>query len=487
MNWLDMSGTKKTILITFKYSTQMPIYIMKLSDFDYNLPKELIAQKPADKRDESRLMVVRKGKKGKIDINNNNDGWESDNDCNNCDNKIIIEHKHFYDIVDYLKEGDVLVVNDTKVLPFKFHGRKETGGKAEMILGNKIVDGKYYKKDKNRYECRIKTTKARIGTVLIFEDKTNYNKSNYGSNNNVDCDNNYNKDNDDDNKYQKEKLHHETGWSMPRPNKDNKIKSCLKIKATVVDKINDKYIIEFDEDYSVEELSEIGEMPLPPYIKDFKGDVSRYQTVYSKYYQRENDGYQCEDKDANKNKKNHIENSGSIAAPTAGLHFTDELLEKLRNKGVKIVKICLHVSFGTFIPVRNEDITKHKMEAEYYIVDENSANIINSRKFIDKKGKEKTGRLFVVGTTALKTLETVADEKGIIHAKEGWSNLFIYPSYKFKVKADGFITNFHLPTSTLIMLVSAFFGREEILDAYNIAVKEKYRFFSFGDAMMLMR
>ena len=442
----------------------MLIHTMKRSDFDYNLPKELIAQKPAEVRHDSHLMIVKKDGKGRN----------------------IIEHKHFYDIIDYLKEGDVLVVNNTKVLPFKFLGRKETGGKAEMILGNRIVDDEdykgeinykkdykeNYKKGKNRYECRIKTTKARIGTKLIFGDNTKK----------------------EDKKYQKEKLSHETCWSMSGDNKEKEIKSCfqshIRIKATIVDKIEDKYIIEFDRDYSVEELSMIGEIPLPPYIKDYKGDVSKYQTVYSRYYERRNN--------ENEDRKNNVEKTGSIAAPTAGLHFTDELLDKIRKKGVKIAEVCLHVSFGTFIPVRYDDIIKHKMEAEYYIVDEKSANIINSRKFTDKNGKfidtngiEKTGRLFVVGTTALKTLETAADDNGKsdgdrkICAKKGWSSLFIYPGYKFRC-VDAMITNFHLPRSTLLLLVSAFAGRECILAAYETAKAEGYRFYSFGDAMLIV-
>lgn len=377
---------------------------LMLSDFDYNLPKELIAQAPAERRDMSRLMVVRR---------------DSGKDAG----KDNVEHKHFFDVVDYFREGDVLVVNNTKVLPYKFYGNKETGGRVEIVLGSRITEG-IDGKNRNIYECRIKSVKTRNWGKIILVKAS-----------------------------EKERtvLISDKAKKRKRFNVHQNAKDTLSCR--VLQKIDDKYIIEFDDDkFSEAALREFGELPLPPYIKGYKGDFSRYQTVFSR-------------------------NEGSIAAPTAGLHFTEELLDKLRKKGVKIATVCLHVSFGTFNPVKTENIAEHKMEPEYFIVSKETADTINDRK----------GRLFVTGTTTLKTLETVADGNGKIHAKEGWSNLFIYPGYMFKVHVYGFITNFHLPKSTLMLLVSAFWGREEILDAYKTAVDERYRFFSFGDAMLLMR
>jgi len=326
---------------------------MKLSDFDYSLPKERIAQKPTSPRDSSRLMVV--------------------NDR--------VEHRKFSDIVDYLREGDVLVLNETKVVHAKLTGKKKTGSPAEMIVEE--VDG-------NKCRCRIKTKNPRPGVKFIFG----------------------------------------------------------KYKAEIIEQDDDEFVAEFDYDVN-KILEEIGKLPTPPYVKRKLDKEEQYQTVYSK-------------------------KKGSVAAPTAGLHFTDELLDKIKDKGVKIAKVTLHVDFGTFLPVR--DINKSTLHKEYFEVDEENAGIINNAK-----------RLFVVGTTSIRTLESVADEKGKIRAKRGNTRLFIKPGYEFKVNYDGMITNFHLPKSTLLMLVSAFVGRKKILDAYKIAVSKKYRFFSFGDAMLILK
>ena len=337
--------------------------------------------------------------------------------------------------MDYFSTGDVLVVNNTKVLPYKFYGNKETGGKVELVLGNRIAkysddkcadEGKDCK-TRNLFECRIKSVKTRNWGNLFLVKAS-----------------------------EKEK----TLQISERSKKDKnfKVEDELKDKIVckVLQKIEDKYIIEFvDENFSDEKLKRYGELPLPPYIKNYKGDASKYQTVYAK-------------------------NEGSIAAPTAGLHFTEELFDKLRKKGVKIVSVCLHVSFATFNPIKTERVEDHKMEPEFFSVPKDTADAINN---MDKS----KNKLFVVGTTTLKTLESAADEDGCIKAGSGWSNLFIYPGYRFKVCVDRFITNFHLPTSTLMLLVSAFWGRDEILDAYSVAVKEKYRFFSFGDAMLLIK
>lgn len=368
---------------------------MKISEFDYELPKEFIAQEPAVPRDHSRLMVV-------------------NNDC-------TIEHKKFYDITDYLQEGDVLVINETKVLPYKFIGKKETGGKAEMILGsrlgNKLDNNRYecrrhehrrYKCRRHErrqhepisykwgmYECRIKSTKTRIGTQLIFG----------------------------------------------------------KAKVKVIDKAADKFVVEIDD---FNELVKEGRMPLPPYIEHDENKEEEYREKYQTVY---------------------AEKEGSIAAPTAGLHFTDELLKKIAEKGVNIAKLCLHVSFATFTPLKSEDVEQHKMDKEYFEVDERNAGIINGCK----------GRLFAVGTTALKALESSCDGDGKIISKKGWSSLFIYPGYKFKSKTTALITNFHLPKSTLLMLVSAFAQKERIMNAYKEATGKGYRFFSFGDSMLIFK
>lgn len=340
---------------------------MKVSDFDFYLPEELIAQHPLEKRDESRLMVLDK-KTGEI------------------------EHKRFYDIIDYLNKGDTLVLNNTRVMPARLIGEKEnTGGKIEFLL-LKRVEG-------DKWECLAKPGKsAREGRRFTF---------------------------------------------------GNGI-----LKAEVIEVLeNGNRIVEFHYEGIFEQvLDSLGEMPLPPYIHEKLEDKERYQTVYSK-------------------------EKGSAAAPTAGLHFTKELLKKIQDKGVNIVYLTLHVGLGTFRPVKVENIENHNMHSEFYMLSEESAKIINETK---KRGN----RVISVGTTSTRTLETIGDENGMVKEQSGWTNIFIYPGYKFKV-VDNLITNFHLPESTLIMLVSTLAGKENVMNAYNIAVKEKYRFFSFGDAMFI--
>lgn len=340
---------------------------MKVKDFYFDLPQELIAQKPLEQRDMSRLMIL--------------DKTTGD-----------IEHRIFKDIVEYLNPGDCLVLNNSRVIPARLFGvKKNTLAKVEFVLLKRI--------DKDKWETLVKPgKKAKIGTRFVF------------GNGELEC--------------------------------------------TILE--NTDYggrVVEFHYDGIFENvLDKLGEMPLPPYIKEKLDDKERYQTVYSKV-------------------------EGSAAAPTAGLHFTNELLEKIKQKGVKIAFLTLHVGLGTFRPVKVENVEEHKMHAEFYNIDEQNAQIINETK---KEGK----RVIAVGTTSCRTLETVADANGYVKASSGWTDIFIYPGYKFKI-IDGLITNFHLPESTLIMLVSAFAGRENIMRAYNIAVKEKYRFFSFGDAMFI--
>lgn len=340
---------------------------MKVQDFYFDLPEELIAQEPLTERDKSRLLVLDK-KTGEI------------------------EHKIFRDIVEYLNEGDCLVLNNSRVIPARLFGEKEgTGARIEFVLLKRI--------DKNRWETLVKPgKKAKPGTRFIF---------------------------------------------------GNGELKCTVIETTEVG----GRIIEFEYKGVFEEiLDKLGQMPLPPYITKTLEDKERYQTVYSKV-------------------------EGSAAAPTAGLHFTPELLEKIASKGVKIAYITLHVGLGTFRPVKAENIEEHVMHSEFYSIDEETAKIINEAK---ANGK----RIISVGTTSTRTLETASTEEGLVEAKSGWTDIFIYPGYKFKV-VDNLITNFHLPESTLIMLVSALAGRDNVLNAYNIAVKERYRFFSFGDAMFI--
>lgn len=340
---------------------------MKVSDFDFYLPEELIAQHPLEKRDTSRLMVL-DPETGEIN------------------------HKHFYDVLDYFKEGDTLVLNNTRVLPARLIGEKElTGGKIEFLLLKRI--------EGDKWECLAKPGKrAKIGQRFVFGD------------------------------------------------------GCL--KCQVVDIVEEgNRIIEFEYDGIFEQvLDSLGEMPLPPYITERLEDKERYQTVYSK-------------------------EKGSAAAPTAGLHFTQDLLEKIKEKGVNIAYLTLHVGLGTFRPVKVDDINEHVMHSEFYELDQEDADIINAT-------KAKGGRVISVGTTSTRTLETIADENGMVKAQSGWTNIFIYPGYKFKV-VEALITNFHLPESTLIMLVSALAGKEHVMNAYDEAVKNKYRFFSFGDSMFI--
>ncbi|HIU51611.1 MAG TPA: tRNA preQ1(34) S-adenosylmethionine ribosyltransferase-isomerase QueA [Candidatus Merdicola faecigallinarum] len=339
---------------------------MKVSDFNYYLPEELIAQVPIKKRDESRLMVLDREKK-------------------------TIEHKVFKDIIEYLNPGDCLVRNNTKVLPARLYGKKETGAKIEFLLLNQI--------EGDIWECIVKPgSKLKPGTNVTFGEG--------------------------------------------------------KLKATILDVMpGGTRKVEFFYDGIFNEiLDEIGLMPLPPYIHESLKEKDRYQTVYAQY-------------------------EGSAAAPTAGLHFTDELLEKIKQKGVEIANVTLHVGIGTFRPVKVDTIEEHHMHSEHFYIKQEDVDKINNAK---KNGK----RVIAVGTTSCRVLESIADENGLVSPTERDTNIFIYPGYQFKC-LDGLITNFHLPESTLIMLVSALAGKEYIMQAYEEAVKEKYRFFSFGDAMFI--
>lgn len=339
---------------------------MRKQDFYYDLPEELIAQHPSEKRENSRLMLLDKNT-GKV------------------------EHKHFYNIIDYLNEGDCLVLNNTKVIPARIYGiRVDTGAVVEFLLLKNLGDDKW--------ECLAGPgKKAKAGYKFTFANDI--------------------------------------------------------LNAEVVDVKDDgNRIVKFEYSGSFYEvLDKVGEMPLPHYIHEKLKDCTRYQTVYAKY-------------------------EGSAAAPTAGLHFTNELLEKIKEKGVKIAYVTLHVGLGTFRPVKEDNIENHLMHSEHYIMPQETADIINETK---KNG----GRVICVGTTSCRTVESVAS-KGEIKADEGDTSIFIYPGYEFKC-LDALITNFHLPESTLIMLISALAGRENVLNAYKIAVEEKYRFFSFGDAMFI--
>lgn len=340
---------------------------MKTADFDYDLPQELIAQDPLEQRDSSRLLILDKETGERT-------------------------HKIFHDIIDYLHEGDCLVINNTKVIPARLIGEREgTGGKVEVLLLKRRSD--------NVWETLVKPgKKARPGMRLSFGGGL---------------------------------LHAEV--------------------QEVVDEGN--RLIRFEYEGIFEEiLDQLGQMPLPPYITHQLKDKNRYQTVYAKY-------------------------EGSAAAPTAGLHFTEELLDQIQAKGVKIARVTLHVGLGTFRPVKVEDVTEHHMHTEFYHVSEEAADIINETK---KQG----GRVICVGTTSCRTIESAADDQGIVHATEGDTDIFIYPGYQFKV-LDCLITNFHLPESTLLMLVSALAGKENIMAAYREAVEMRYRFFSFGDAMFI--
>ena len=339
---------------------------MKTSDFWYDLPEELIAQTPLKDRDTSRLLVMDR-QSGEI------------------------QHRHFYDILDYLRPGDCLIMNDSRVLPARLLGHRPTGGAAELLLLRELGD--------NCWECLAKPgRKLQIGQEVIFG------------------------------------------------NGD--------LKATICEiKEDGNRVVQFHyEGIFLEVLERLGKMPLPPYIKAELSDQERYQTVYSKEV-------------------------GSAAAPTAGLHFTNDLLDKIRAKGVNTGFVTLHVGLGTFRPVKAEEITDHHMHSELCMISEETAELINSTK---KNG----GRVICVGTTSCRTLESLVSPDGSFHACSRWTDIFIYPGYTFKAM-DGLITNFHLPESTLVMLVSAFSNRDYVLHAYEEAVHERYRFFSFGDAMFI--
>ncbi len=341
---------------------------MKTSDFYYELPKELIAQTPVEPRDSSRLLVL-----------DRRDG--------------SVEHRHFYDIIDYLREGDLIVANDSRVLPARIFGVKDgTGARVEFLLLKQISG--------NRWETLCKPgKKAREGASFTFGD------------------------------------------------------GLLRAKVAEV-RDDGNRVVDFNCDESFfATLDKIGQMPLPPYITAELQDKERYQTVYS-------------------------HELGSAAAPTAGLHFTEELMDRIRQKGVKIAYVTLHVGLGTFRPVKVDDVTRHKMHSEHYEIPAETARLINET-------KQNGGRVIAVGTTSCRTLESVATQYGAVKPCEGYTDIFIYPGYPFKV-LDGLVTNFHLPESTLIMLVSAFAGYDNVMNAYKIAVEERYRFFSFGDAMIII-
>lgn len=340
---------------------------MKTSDFDYYLPEELIAQTPATPRDSSRLLVYDKSA-----------------------DKIY--HRHFYDIKDYLKKGDVLVRNNTKVLPARIFGYTENGGKVEILL--------LKRQNLTDWEVLVKPgRKATVGKKLI-------------------------------------------------------VSSELSLTIIGINEQDGSRFVRFEFDGVFEDIiSRVGEMPLPPYITEKLKDASRYQTVYAK-------------------------TDGSSAAPTAGLHFTEKLLTEISDMGVEIVDVLLHVGLGTFRPVKCEDVSEHHMHSEYYEISEKSAEAINRAK---KEGR----RIIAVGTTSVRTLESASNDDGTVRAEKGNTDIFLYPPYRFKV-IDGLITNFHLPKSTLLMLISCFSSREKVLEIYKEAVNERYRFFSFGDACLFI-
>ena len=340
---------------------------MKTADFDFYLPEELIAQTPLERRDASRLLTLDK-------------------------HTGAVEHHHFYELPQFLKPGDCLVLNDSRVLPARLIGHRPTGGACEVLL---LVD-----RGDKCWECLVRPgRKLRPGAQVIFGEGK-------------------------------------------------------ELTATIEEELEDgKRLVRFHyEGIFLEILEHLGKMPLPPYIKEELQDNERYQTVYSKVV-------------------------GSAAAPTAGLHFTPELLEQIKAIGVKVCYVTLHVGLGTFRPVKAEDIQDHEMHSEFCMISQETADTINET-------KRSGGRVICVGTTSCRTIESFAAEDGTMTERSGWTNIFIYPGYRFKV-LDALITNFHLPQSTLIMLVSALAGREHVLAAYEEAVKERYRFFSFGDAMFI--
>lgn len=341
---------------------------MNVSDFNFELPQELIAQDPLEERSSSRLLVLHK-------------------------NTGETEHRSFRDLKSYLQKGDCLVINDTKVIPARLYGvREETGAKIEVLL--------LKRREGDVWETLVKPgKKARLGTRLSFGD------------------------------------------------------GLLKGTVTDVAEEGNRLIRFFYEGIFEEILDRLGQMPLPPYITHELKDKNRYQTVYAKH-------------------------DGSAAAPTAGLHFTEELLEEIRDMGVEIAHVTLHVGLGTFRPVKVENILDHHMHSEFYMVEEEEAKKVN-------RAKREGGRVICVGTTSCRTLESATGEDGILKAGSGWTDIFIYPGYRFKI-LDCLVTNFHLPESTLVMLVCALAGREQVLGAYEEAIKERYRFFSFGDAMLVL-
>lgn len=342
------------------------VKFLKKSDFYFELPEELIAQTPLEKRDSSRLLHL---------------------------DKVTgeMEHRHFYELPDYLHDGDCMVFNDSRVLPARLIGARPSGGSVELVLLRDLGEG--------RWECLSRPgRKTKPGAEILFG--------------------------------------------------DGELKAAVEAVAE-----GGNRIVRFEyEGIFLEVLERLGKMPLPPYIKEELQDGERYQTVYSR-------------------------EMGSAAAPTAGLHFTKELMEKIAAKGVKLCFVTLHVGLGTFRPVKAEEIEDHEMHSEFCMVPEETARIVTET-------KRKGGRVIAVGTTSCRTLESFAQEDGSLPVTSGWTNIFIYPGYKFKC-IDALVTNFHLPESTLIMLVSALAGREHILNAYNEAVKQRYRFFSFGDAMFI--
>ncbi|MDO5695278.1 MAG: tRNA preQ1(34) S-adenosylmethionine ribosyltransferase-isomerase QueA [Eubacteriales bacterium] len=358
---------------------------MKTSDFYYDLPKELIAQTPADTRSASRLMVCHPSTRS-------------------------VEHRHFYDIIDYLNPGDCMVVNDTKVIPARLIGRRaDTGGQVEVLLLNRYqvrdaatalepVREEHIQEGENVWECLVHPgKKARPGQEIVFGD------------------------------------------------------GRLRAKVCDIGREGNRIITFSHEGIFEEVLDALGTMPLPPYITETLAEKDRYQTVYARY-------------------------EGSAAAPTAGLHFTPALLDAIRAKGVHVVPVTLHVGLGTFRPVKVEDVNQHVMHSEYYVVPEETARII-------RRTKEVGGRIIAVGTTATRTLEAASSD-GITVAGSGYTDIFIYPGYRFRT-VDALITNFHLPESTLMMLVSALAGRDFMMESYAEAVRARYRFFSFGDAMFI--
>ena len=339
---------------------------MKTHDFWYDLPEELIAQTPLERRDSSRLLVLdrRTG---------------------------ALEHRHFYDIIDYLNPGDCLVMNDSRVLPARLLGQRPTGGAVEVLLLRDLGGG--------AWECLVKPgRKMQQGQAVSFGD------------------------------------------------------GALTATVTQVQEDGNRVVQFHYQGIFLEILERLGKMPLPPYIQEELQDQERYQTVYSR-------------------------SLGSAAAPTAGLHFTRELLDRIRQKGISEAFVTLHVGLGTFRPVKEEEITDHIMHSEWYTMDADTAELINSTRAAG-------GKIWAVGTTATRTLETIAAEDGSVRAQSGWTDIFIYPGYRFKV-VDHLVTNFHLPESTLMMLISAFATREQVMNAYQQAVQQEYRFFSFGDSMLL--